>query len=418
MSDENNNISRFYFDATTAQTYRSSILTSQSPLSAKMGGSIQGTSVFSNISASTGHAAFTNISTIAGHTGTPLTYLGATTYKNYSGATASFFQPNGLTTDGTNIYVADYRNNMIRKVNIASGAVTTLAGSPAGIAGITDSTSNDISGTTATFNLPSAITTDGTYLYVADTGNNAIRMVDPSNGSVHWVAGSTSGAAGSNDALIGTDARFNQPYGITTDGTNLYVADTGNNTIRKIVISTGAVVTLAGAAAAPGSDDSGADNTGASARFNLPTRLTTDGSNLYVTDFNNKTIRKVVIATGAVTTIAGIRGTVGVLDGPGLTATFNQPNGITTDGTNLYVTDTYSNTIRIISITTADVTTLKIPTFNTTTQEIEMDPPPLFHPIGITTDGKSLFVANTYTIQTDDKNNTNYTFYNSIVRIQ
>jgi hypothetical protein len=119
----------------------------------------------------------------------------------------------------------------------------------------------------------------------------------------------------------------------------------GNNTIRKIVISTGAVTTLAGGSAStPGS----ADGTGRAARFYSPWGITTDGTNLFVTDDRNYTIRKIVIATGAVTTLVGSAGTPGSADGTGSAARFNFPTGITTDGINLFVADNGNNTIREI----------------------------------------------------------------------
>ena len=390
MSDKSGRISRFYFTQATAQAYLDLIVISTSPLRAKLGGSIQGTPLVST---------FANVSTVAGNTAPPTIYNEIT--SNGKGAAASFNQPTGITTDGSFIYVADYRNNIIRKIVIADGTVTRLAGSNIGTAGYVNST--DGTGDTATFNLPAAVTTDGTFLYVADTGNNSIRKVEISSGSVTLIAGSTTGIAGSIDSLNGSDARFNQPTGITTDGTNLYVADSGNNTIRKIVISSGAVVTLAGAAATAGSSDS-TDNTGTTARFNQPARIATDGSNLYVTDFRNGTVRKIVIATGAVTTIAGIAGTHGSADtAPGVVATLNQPNGITTDGKNLYVTDSFNNTVRIIDISTGDVTTM---------------PGTFITPVGITTDGISLYIAETYTSVTDKNQNTSYTYGNTIRKIK
>ena len=121
------------------------------------------------------------------------------------------------------------------------------------------------------------------------------------------------------------------------------MTDYGNSTIRKIVISTGAVTTLAGSAGALGS----ADGTGTAATFNYPTGIITDGTNLYVTDTYNSTIREIAISTGAVTTLAGGIAN-GSADGTGAAAIFNYPSGITRDGTNLYVTDTDNNTIRKI----------------------------------------------------------------------
>jgi hypothetical protein len=134
---------------------------------------------------------------------------------------------------------------------------------------------------------------------VADTANHTIRQILISDGTVTTVTGST-GLTGSADG-IGTDALFNRPSGITTDGTNLYVADTNSHTIRRIAIETGIVSTITGSAGSPGS----ADGTGASALFKGPSGITTDGTNLYVVDADNYTIRQIVISTGTVTTLAG-----------------------------------------------------------------------------------------------------------------
>jgi len=183
------------------------------------------------------------------------------------------------------------------------------------------------------------ITTDGTNLYVADFYNYLIRKIVISTGVVTTVAGTGSGGASNG---TGTSASFNYPSGITTDGTNLYVADYCNHLIRKIVISTGVVTTLAGT----GSSGS-ANGTGTSASFNRPRGITTDGTNLYVADFNNHLIRKIVISTGAVTTLAGT-GSSGSANGTGTSASFYNPRGITTDGTNLYVADTSNHLIRKI----------------------------------------------------------------------
>jgi len=273
---------------------------------------------------------------------TTLAGTGTAGSTDATGTSASFSKPIGITTDGTNLYVADFGNDTIRKIVIASGAVTTLAGT--GTAGSTNGT-----GTAASFNGPSDITTDGTNLYVPDYGNNTIRQIVIATGAVTTLAG-TAGTKGSTDAPTGpgSAASLNGPDGIITDGTNLYVSDAGNNTIRKIVIATGAVTTLAGSATGTAGSTNG---TGSAASFNAPSSLTTDGTNLYVADFGNNTIRQIVIATGAVTTLAGTAGTKGSSDapsGPGSASSFNGPNGITTDGTSLYVTDSNNNTIRKI----------------------------------------------------------------------
>lgn len=163
-----------------------------------------------------------------------------------------------------------------------------------------------------------------------------------STGVVTTIAGGIT-ANGSTDGT-GTAARFLTPYGITTDGTNLFVADSGNRTIRKIVISTGVVTTIAGSAGVTGATD----GIGTAARFSQPWGITTDGTNLFVTDALLNNIRKIVISTGVVTTIAGSAGVSGATDGTGTAASFKSPYSITTDGTNLFVADTGNHIIRKI----------------------------------------------------------------------
>ena len=161
-----------------------------------------------------------------------------------------------------------------------------------------------------------------------------------STGAVTTLAGS--GSSGSADGT-GTSASFNQPAGITTDGTNLYVADESNNTIRKIVITSGVVTTLAGTAGSSGSTNA----TGTSASFGQPFGITSDGINLYVSEKEGHRIRKIVISTGVVTTVAG-KGQTGNTNATGADAQFRQPWDVTTDGKDLYVADSYNYLIRKI----------------------------------------------------------------------
>ena len=253
---------------------------------------------------------------------------------NTTGTAASFKWPKGITTDGTNIYVADSSNHLIRQIVISTGAVTTLAGGGSG-------TSTDDTGTAASFSIPQGITTDGTNLYVADSSNHKIRKIVIDNATVTTLAGT--GSPGSTDNTPGTSASFNEPLGITTDGTNLYVADTKNHLIRQIVISTRAVTTLAGTGS-PGTTD---NTTGTSASFYGPSGITTDGFNLYVADRSSSLIRRIVIATGAVTTLAGM-GSGNPIDDTGTAARFKVPTGITSDGIDLYVLDKQNHLIRKI----------------------------------------------------------------------
>ena len=175
--------------------------------------------------------------------------------------------------------MADRDNHLIRQIVISTKAVTTLAGGGSG-------SGTDGTGTTASFAKPYGITTDGTNLYVADTNNHLIRQIVISTRAVTTLAGT--GSYGTTDNTTGTSASFYGPSGIATDGFNLYVADRSSSLIRRIVIATGAVTTLAGMGSGNPIDD-----TGTAARFKVPTGITSDGIDLYVLDKQNHLIRKI-----------------------------------------------------------------------------------------------------------------------------
>ena len=254
------------------------------------------------------------------------------------GAAARFRSPQGLATDSAgNVYVADSLNHTIRKITPA-GVVTTLAGT-AGVTGSTDAT-----GAAARFNSPLGVATDDAgNVYVADFGNHTIRKITPA-GAVTTLAG-TAGVTGSTDAT-GAAARFSSPLGVATDSAgNVYVGDTNNNTVRKITPA-GVVTTLAGTAGVTGSTDA----TGAAASFFAPLGVATDSAgNVYVADLGNHTIRKITPA-GVVTTLAGTAGAFGSTDATGAAARFDGPFGVATDSAgNVYVADSGNSTLRKIT---------------------------------------------------------------------
>ncbi|MBK9064655.1 MAG: hypothetical protein IPL89_15895 [Acidobacteria bacterium] len=299
----------------------------------------------------------TCVATGSAATAVGLTPSPSLTFTHFSGTTggvgatdatgtASRLQnPKGLAFDGSgNLYVADA--NAIRKVS-PTLEVTTFAGRTR-FAGAVDGSRGD-----ARFfeTRGLAVDTTGGYVYVADAGNHTIRRITLT-GAVTTYAG-LAGAYGGADGT-GTSARFSGPSGLALDKPRdlLFVSDSLNHTIRRIDLSTGAVSTYAGVAGSTGSSD----GTGADARFLYPYGLAVDAAgNLYVTDSGNATIRKIVPApgnVGAVTTLAGSAGAYGFADGTLTSARFQEPSGVVSNaaGSVLHVADVWHRTIRRIDV--------------------------------------------------------------------
>jgi sugar lactone lactonase YvrE len=257
------------------------------------------------------------------------------------GTAARFQQPMGLAIDKSdNLYVADENANTIRKIT-PGGVVTTLAGKGK------SSGTQDGTGGEARFTGPEDLAVDASgTVYVCDRGNHAIRRVTQ-NGVVTTIAG----VAGQRGAADGTNdtARFDAPRGIFIDRDGIiFVADSGNSAIRKLVID-GAnciVTTFAGTMGENGS----VDGTGPAARFHFPYGITSDPSgNLYTVDRSNDDVRKIT-PEGVVTTFAGIAGIQGSADGKGAAAQFYEPEELALDGQgNIFVVEHANNTVRKIA---------------------------------------------------------------------
>lgn len=251
------------------------------------------------------------------------------------GTNAQFFHPHGLALDGAgNLYCADSCNCTIRRIT-KQGAVTTVAGWPG------DRGTDDGTGSEARFFVPCGIAVDNTgNLFVTDTRNNTIRKVQP-DGKVMTFAGQP-GIEGSADGS-GREAQFCIPTGIAIDGAgNLYVADMGNHAIRKVSAG-GRVTTVAGR---PGSSGS-ADGRSGAARFCMPAGIDIDaGGVLYVADSLNNTIRR-ISADEMVETVAGIAGENGSADGPARFTRFALPLNVRVDKSGcIYVADAGNGVVR------------------------------------------------------------------------
>lgn len=257
-------------------------------------------------------------------------------YIDGTGLNTSFNFPQKIITDASgNIYVADQKNNRIRKIT-PQGAVSTLAGS-------SEQGSTDGQGAAAQFNQPIGITMDGDgNLYVADAGNNRIRKINPS-GIVTTLAGGSGGFADG----TGSDAKFNFPFSVTIDASNnLLVADIGNNRLRKVTLS-GVVTTFAG-----NGQSNFVDGPLATATMYNPTSVVIDPSsgNIYVSQ--DCFIRKIT-PQGITSVLAGNTNQStgpGYVDGPGMQAKFFYIYQLALDKKgNIFVADSDNHVIRKVT---------------------------------------------------------------------
>lgn len=208
--------------------------------------------------------------------------------------------PGGVAVDGAgNVYIADTNNNVIREVNLATNTIATVAGNGSpGYAG------DGSAATSAELNSPEGIAVDAAgNLYIADTGNNAIREVNATTGVMTTIAGT--GAEGfSGDGSLATAAQLSAPFGVALDASgNLYIADSGNNRVREVNATTGVITTIAGSGSSGYEGDSGQAT---QAELYSPLGVACDpAGNVYIADARNYVIRKVSAATGVITTVAG-----------------------------------------------------------------------------------------------------------------
>ncbi|HZX57900.1 MAG TPA: hypothetical protein VFE54_04220, partial [Mucilaginibacter sp.] len=243
----------------------------------------------------------------------------------------------GLAIDATgNIFVADYGNNVIRKITPA-GVVSTYAGN--GNAGFVDGAASKV----AAFNGPAGVAFDQQgNLFVADRNNNMVRKISPAGGVSLYAGVLKPGYTNITiDSAIGSWGAFNHPNGIAVDATgNVYVADLNNNAIRQITPAR-VLSTIAG-------------GPGQTALVGYPSALCVDATgNIFISDEAGRILK--LTSTRILYVLAGASNVAGYADGTGTAAQFSTPQGIGVDGAgNIYVADFNNSRIRKVVVQTND----------------------------------------------------------------
>jgi len=266
---------------------------------------------------------------------------------------AEISDPFGVAVDSAgNIYIADYLNHRIRKVSASTGDISTVAGN-----GTEGSSGYGGPATSAELYWPTGVAVDSAdNIYIADEGNDWISKVTASTGIITVVAGT--GALGySGDGGLATSAKLNEPSGVALDGSaNIYLADKGNNRIRRVTVSTGIITTVAGDGVAGYSGDGGLAT---SAELNAPWGVAvTGGGDIFIADYLNYRVRKVTKSTSIITTFAG-DGVLGYSGdgGAATSAELGEPTGVAVGGGNVYIADYYNNRVRVVNESTGIITT-------------------------------------------------------------
>jgi hypothetical protein len=262
---------------------------------------------------------------------------------------ASLYLPMGGAVDAAgNIFISDSNNQRIRRVDGNTQIISTSVGD--GIAGFGG---DGGPATSAMLNVPTDVKLDGAgNLYIADSVNNVVRMVNAATGIIQTIAGIGGLAGYSGDGGPATQALLSNPGGLAFDGNHtLYISDSFNNVIRKLDLSTGIITTVAGTGIAGFSGDGGQATSG---QLNNPwgIALGNDGS-LFIADLSNNRIRK-VNPTGIISTFAG-NGTIGFSGdgGPATAAQLNVPAGVAVDvAGNVFIADSGNSLVREVNVST------------------------------------------------------------------
>jgi len=296
------------------------------------------------------------------------------------GSKARFNAPTELTTDGQYLYLTDFHNHTIRRLNLKSKRVDTISG----LSGKKGSTDGKLK--QARYHRPVGLVYDSNKLYIVEFLNHTLRLLDLNKGLVSRIVG-TPGVAGVDNGP-GSKAKIRVPEGVMIHNNYIYIVEFSNHSVRRFNLKTNELEPFAGTPGQAGA----ADGLGQKARFRKPTRSIAIGNYLYVTDYGNNAIRRVHLKTAMVTTFVGQLGKAGQKDGDIKKSLIDKPSGITTDGINLYFTE-YANTVKKIDMKLKKVTLLAGKP-NSSGVKDGIGPEARFHnPSGLTTDGKRLYVS-------------------------
>lgn len=283
---------------------------------------------------------------------------------------AGLSDPYGISADGSgNVYIADGSNCLIRRVDAATGKISTVAGNTAGAGTLSNCGYGGDGGpaTSALLDLPTGVYVDGSgNIFIADTSNNRIREVVASTGIIQTVAGNGTGGFGG-DGGPATSAALDFPAGIFLDGSNnIFFTDSLNCLVRRVDASNGKITTVAGNTAGAGTGSLsncaylGDGGPATSAELSVPIGIFLDSSgNIFIADQYNHAIRKVTAATGKIQTVAG-NGNKGFGGdgGPATAAMLLGPTGVAVDGSgDIFIADGGNLRIREVVASTGDIQT-------------------------------------------------------------
>jgi sugar lactone lactonase YvrE len=271
------------------------------------------------------------------------------------------FSPRGLALDGNLLFIADRDNNAVEELNLLNGSLTTIAGN-----GTFGDAGDGGPATSAELASPSAVAVDSTgkNLFIADTFNDAIRDVNLTSGIITTVAGTLGTSGYSGDGGLARAATLFDPTGVVVDRAgNIYIADSDNEVVREVNASTGIITTIAGTPQISGYSGDGGLATSAKLFTPWGLALNSAQTNLYIADRDNNAIREVNLTTGIITTLAGTGpfGSTGD-GGPATAATLSSPRSVAVDASgNVYIADALGNQIRMVAFGQASASVTVVP---------------------------------------------------------